>query len=124
MKKILAATVVAIMLTGCAARPIHPGAANNFDSTSYDTLTVTHNVIENTKTDLAAGAFSADIVPNIKAALNDLVTAYNVADSAYLAYHAAAVAGTATVEQANAVTAGLAQVNSATTTLVTIKGNR
>ena len=123
MKRFLAVPLMALMLSGCAARAVHPGAANAFDSSAFDTLDITHGVIENTKTDIAAGAFDASLVPNIKAALNDLIVAYNVADSAYLVYHVAALSGTATVAQTNALTAGLQQVNTATTTLVSIKGN-
>jgi hypothetical protein len=116
--------LAALLLTGCATRPIHPGAANTFDSDSFDALVVANSVIVNTKTDLTAGAFAPTLVPSIKAALNDLITAYDTADAAYLVYHAAAVAGTATVAQSNAVTSGLTQVNIATSALVTVKENK
>lgn len=121
MKNILAIAFLAVTLSGCAARPIHPGAANSFDSASYDALIVAHSVIETTKTDLANNAFTASIAPNVKSALNGLIQAYNVADTAYQAYHNAALAGNATPAQQSAVTDGLNQVNSATNLLTLSK---
>lgn len=107
---------------GCAARPIHPGAANPFDSTSYDTLIVTHSVIESTKADLAANKFSATLAPKVKDALNYLIQAYDVADTAYLSYHAAAIAGTATAADQAALQAKISNVSSATVALTAAKG--
>jgi hypothetical protein len=111
----------ALVLAGCAAHVIHPGAANAFDSSAYDSVLVAHSVIETTKTDLANGAFSASIAGNVKAALNALIKSYDIADSAYIAYHNAALAGTATTDQSNAVTAALANVNAKTSALTSAK---
>jgi hypothetical protein len=122
MRKI-AVLLLAVTLCGCAARPIHPGAANQFDSTSYDALIVAHDIIESTKTDLSctpqSPAGTCNILPsaiagNVKTALNGLINAYNVADTAYQAYHSAALSGTATPAQQQAVTNGLNQVNTST----------
>lgn len=121
MKKLFCVSVLIIALSGCAARPIHPGAANAFDSQSYDALIVAHSVIESTKTDLANNAFAPSITPNVKMALNGLIQAYNVADSAYQAYHSAALKGTVTAAQQTAVTDGLNQVSSATNLLTLSK---
>jgi hypothetical protein len=89
-----------ISLSGCAVRTIHPGAANTFDSDAYDSLLVQDNVIQSTKADLTNGVFPANIVQNVKLALNILIEAYNAEDIAYKAYHAAAIAGqpTATLQ--------------------------
>lgn len=121
MKRIVLAMVLAVSMIGCAARQIHPGAANSFDSTTYDALIVTHSVIETTKTDLANNAFSITLAPKIKAALNDLIKAYDIADTVYQNYHMAAMAGTATPAQATAVSDAIQNVNNATGALTASK---
>lgn len=115
---------VILLLAGCAARPLHPGAANSFDSNAYDSLIVCHSVIETTKTDLANNAFPASIAGNIKTALNGLIRAYDVADTAYVAYHSAALAGTATPAQSTAVSNGLSDVNTKTAALTAAKAGK
>jgi hypothetical protein len=112
---------LAISLASCAAHVIHPGAANQYDSDSYDAVLVAHSVIETTKTDLANGAFPASIAGNVKIALNDLITAYDVAQKAYVIYHNAALAGTATAAQSNALTADLTVINTKTSALTSAK---
>jgi hypothetical protein len=109
---------------GCAARPLHPGAANSFDSNVYDALLIAHSVIETTKTDLVNNAFPASIVGNVKAALNGLIRAYDSADLAYQAYHPAALAGTATPAQSTAVTNALNDVSSSTAALTAAKAGK
>jgi len=113
--------IFTLLLSGCAAR-IHPGAANSFDSTTYDTLIVTHNVIESTKADLAAGKFTGTLAVNVKMALNRLIQAYDVADTGYLAYHAAAAAGNATPTDQGALQVKVNDMTNATTTLTSAKG--
>jgi hypothetical protein len=115
------ALVLALVLAGCAAHVTHPGAANKFDSDSYDAVLVAHSVIETTKTDLANNAFPASIAGNVKTALNDLIKAYDTADAAYIAYHNAALAGTATPAQSTAVTNALTDVNTKTSALTSAK---
>ncbi len=123
--KRLAVTVLflASLLAGCATKNyvVHPGAFNIFDSQSYDTLVVTHSVIETTKADLVASKFPVSIAGGVKAALNGLIDAYDVADSSYLVYHAAAAAGTVTAAQQSAVSSAILNVNAATTNLTTAK---
>jgi hypothetical protein len=121
MRKLILLLPLLIMF-GCAAHVQHPGTANAFDSSTFDTLLVTHNTIEQTKSALAAGSFPVAIAGNVKTALNALIKVYDDADTAYLAYHAAAMAGTATPAQSSAVTAGLSNVSSATTNLTNAKG--
>jgi hypothetical protein len=123
-RKIGPLLVFVVVLAGCAAHIVHPGSANKFDSDAYDSVLITHSVIETTKTDLANNAFPASIAGNVKAALNYLVTAYNAADSAYQAYHTAAMAGTATTAQSNAVTAALADMNTKTAALTAAKAGK
>jgi hypothetical protein len=118
------ALLIPLMLAGCAARPIHPGAANSYDSNAYDALIVAHSVIETTKTDLANNAFPASIAGNVKTALNDLIRGYDVAQTAYTAYHASAVVGTATPAQSTALTNALNDVNSKTAALTAAKAGK
>ena len=113
--------IAALILAGCAARPVHPGAANKFDSDSYDAVLVAHSVIETTKTDLANNAFPASIAGNVKVALNALITSYDAADKLYISYHNAALAGTATTVQSTDLTNALNDVNAKTTALTSAK---
>ena len=118
---LLSAIVAISTAGGCAARVVHPGAANTFDSSAYDSVLIAHSVIETTKTDLANNAFPASIAGNVKTALNDLIKAYDTADSAYIAYHNAALAGTATAAQSTALTNALTDVNTKTSALTSAK---
>lgn len=120
----LALPLALFLLAGCAAKnyTVHPGAANTFDSQTYDSLIVSHSVIETTKADLAANQFPAAIAGNVKKSLNDLITAYDACDSAYLVYHAAAAAGIATSAQTAAVQSGLTNMGTATNSLAAAKG--
>jgi hypothetical protein len=120
----MATIFLALVLAGCAAHVVHPGSANKFDSDAYDAVLVAHSVIETTKTDLANNAFPASIAGNVKTALNDLITGYNVADTAYKTYHSAALAGTATTAQSDAVTAALNDVNAKTAALTAAKASK
>jgi hypothetical protein len=116
-KPVLAVALGCCLLLGCAAGQIHPGAANTFDSSTYDVLIVTQSVINTTKADLAANSFPASIAPKVKTAVNALSTAYDTALNVYVTYHNAAIAGTATPAQATAVTTAVQNVNMATTAL-------
>jgi hypothetical protein len=137
MKRLIPALVIAIALSGCAARPIHPGTANKFDSTVYDTLLTTHKVIEDTKAEIDANSFSADILVKVKAALNLLITVYNDADTFYCnppagagptdscaasSYHALAQAGQTTAASDATMQSKISTVNTAVTSLATSKG--
>lgn len=113
-----------LFLAGCAARPIHPGAANQFDSTTYDTLITAESVIDSTKTDLANNAFPANVAATVKTAVNGLITAYDALDTSYQAYHAAALAGTATAAQQADVTTKSNQVTAATQALTSAKAGK
>jgi hypothetical protein len=95
MKKILFSLILgtALVTTGCgvfhASAPV-PGSVNQFDSDTYLSLVSAKAVIDQTKTDLANGAFPASITANVKKAVNDAVNAYNVADVAWQQYHTSA----------------------------------
>jgi hypothetical protein len=135
LKMILA--VVLFVLAGCAARPIHPGTANKFDSSVYDVLLTTDRVIQSTKAELTNGTFPPNIQPGVKTALNALIAAYNDADILYCnpppgagptdqcaaaSYHAQAIAGQNTPATDAEMQAKISTVNSAVTALATSKG--
>jgi hypothetical protein len=124
LQTVLVLLLLALLSNGCAARPVHPGAVNKFDSDAYDALLVTESVIQSTKADLTNNVFPTSIAPNVKDALNYLINSYNVADIAYKAYHSAALAGTVTpVQQAN-VTTAINQMSNATSTLINAKAGK
>lgn len=122
--RIVSVLLLAAVLTGCAARPIHPGAKNKFDSDAYDALLVTDSVIQSTKAALTNNSFPAAIAPKVKDALNYVITAYDATDTSYLVYHAAVIAGAATPAQQAAVSDGLNKLSSATTALVNAKAGQ
>lgn len=110
--------------TGCAAMKPVVGSANKFDSDSYLTLVTADSVIQSTKQSLMDAKFPVGIAGTVKASLNGLITAYDVANPVYIAYHTAALNGTATPAQQAAVTSALSNVKSAQTQLVTARGGQ
>src|ERR1700676_2926447 len=98
MKRLLPSLLIALSMTvGCAMNPKPvTGSANQFDSDTYLALATADSVIQTTKADLTNGTFPVNIAGNVKTALNNLIKSYDVADKVYLAYHAAAIAGTVT----------------------------
>lgn len=123
MKKYLSIALVSLLfLSSCAMNPKPvTGTANQFDSDTYLFLLTTDSVIESTKADLAKGTFPVNSTAAVKAALNKLILAYDAADRVYLAYHTAALNGTATSDQQAAVSAALPDVNANLTILATVK---
>jgi hypothetical protein len=107
-------------LVGCRSTAYvqHPGSANVLSSQAYDTLVATDAVIVQTRADLAKpGTFPAAWLPNIKTALNALITAYDAADHAWQAYNGAPIpANQAALEQ------NLGTMQAATTKLTATKG--
>jgi hypothetical protein len=121
----LAVLLVAVMFYGCAARPIHPGAANTFDSGAYDSLLVAHSIIESTKTQLSTSdGFPANIAPMVRTTLSYLIDSYNVAQKAYMVYHGAAMQGQATTAMSDNLSATLADVNAKTVALTAAKNGK
>lgn len=117
--------ILTVGMLGCAKQvtaPI-PGSANQFDSSTYLSLVTVDNVIVSTRASLAGGEFSAVIAPTVKTALNNLIKAYDVANTSYRAYHNAAIAAGATQDQEAAVNAAMANVQSANAALVSVKGS-
>jgi hypothetical protein len=120
MKKI-ATLILSMAMLGCAAHKPIVGSANQFDSDTYLTLATTDSVIQATKTALANNQFSPSLTPNVKTALNNLITAYDGADAVFQTYHAAALAGTSTAAQQAAVNSAMGQVQASTTLLISAK---
>lgn len=85
------------LFVGCATHsgvtappPPHAGAANAFDSATWDALVTIQAGIEKAKT---------VVTPDKKALLNQVISVYNKAERTYEVYHSAAIAGTATPAQ-------------------------
>lgn len=98
-----------LLTAGCAAKnAVHtpiPGQVNDFDGTSYQTLMTAQATLNSLKAS-AAG------LPNIIPVLDKAIASYNVAETAWQAYHAAA-----TVQNQSAVTSSLASLNASLTAL-------
>jgi hypothetical protein len=82
-----------------------PGAGQRLDGTSYQTLMTAQATLNSLKAS-AAG------LPSIKPVLNQAISAYDIAETSWQAYHAAAT----TANQA-AVTRSLANLNGSLTAL-------
>ena len=119
------ALALSAVLLNCSQNPKPVvGAANQFDSDTYLTLVTTDSVIQSTKTALAGNQFPTAYVDNVKTALNNLITAYNAADTVYQAYHLAALSGTSTPAQQASVNQAIGNVQAATTMLVATKAGK
>lgn len=105
MKKIILALCIA--LAGCRAAttappPLAPGALNQFDQTSYQTLLAVQATIHSLQDSYNANPTG---LASIKAPLNQATGDFNLADIAWQTYHAAASAANQT-----AVTSALNKV--------------
>ena len=84
----LASVVLALLiLSGCPAdtnkpQTLPPGALNQFDATSYESLMGAQAVLNSVKADLSK------LPPAAKPALNKAIASYNTAEAAWQAYHA------------------------------------
>lgn len=108
----VALLVLSIILafTACAKKsgttsppPPHAGAVNAFDSTVYDALVTLQAGIEQASVNPPAGQ---------KPLINKLRAGYTTAYHAYLVYHAAALAGTATPQSQTDLQAQVDQLKS------------
>ena len=83
----LALVAILGFATACktAAYQVHPGSVDAFDSQSYDTLLVAQATIQQAKQQVEAGALPAAAA----GPLNHAIQAYDVAETAWQAYHAA-----------------------------------
>lgn len=104
-----AVMILAAVLTlqGCSSTaPVIPGAVSSFDSNTYTTLLSVQAAI--------TAATPIATTPAIEKILNDVIAAYNIAEAAYVTYHQAAVAGTATPAMQTALSV---QIGTATTAM-------
>lgn len=125
---------IALACIGCASKTyqVHPGAggyvsgpataAQLFDSQSYDTLSATDAIIEQTRADFLANKYPANIAPTIHNAFNSLVAVYNNAQSAWLALDAALKAGQPASQAA--LQAALTSLQTTTNQLLAAKGGK
>jgi 3-oxoacyl-(acyl-carrier-protein) synthase len=96
-----------LTLAGCHAAttappPLAPGALNQFDQTSYQTLLAVQATIHSLQDSYNANPTGLE---SIKAPLNQATADYNLADIAWQTYHASATAANQT-----AVTSALTKV--------------
>lgn len=127
----IAALVVAlgglgVVMTGCS-KQVHapiPGSANAFDSDTYLALATIDGTIQGTRAELANNSFSPSVAEYVKKALNDLIASYDVADTTYQAYHAAALAGTATPAMQAEVQANVDKANADAAKVSAAKGGK
>lgn len=81
---ILVTTAIIAAADGCAKKVgVHPGSISNLDSYAYDLLLVEQDVLNQAKASYAAGSLPESAVP----VFNKAVAQYNVAQSAWHAYH-------------------------------------
>lgn len=71
--------------TTAPSPPLRPGAINQFDQTTYDTLMVVQASLNAAKPIVAANH------PTLKPQLNQAIAAYNTAEAAYKLYHSKAI---------------------------------
>jgi hypothetical protein len=97
--------------TACAANQytVHPGAVNQADSVTYDTLLVAETAIDNARADYQAG-----ILPDsTKAAFNTLVRSYTVARAAWLTYRSAVATNLPSTDSFNQLNQNLLDLSNA-----------
>ena len=109
-------TLLLITMIGCSTNPkpttLPPGALNQFDATSYESLMGAQAVLTSVKADIGK------LPPEAKPALNKAIASYNIAENAWKAYHSGANGDTA------ALNAALTQATEDVATLLTqMKGN-
>ncbi len=129
LSKSVLVAMLCLTLVGCAnkAYVVHPGSPNTFDSQTYDVLVAADAAIQATKTALANGSITnATVAHNTAVVLNDTIKAYNIAQTTYLAYHAAASATppTATQTQVNLLQSQTATLTTSVTALNNAKAGR
>jgi hypothetical protein len=76
-----------LLASACASTGVHPGAANVFDSQTYDILVTAQAGISAAETQFAGTTNQLT-----RTLINSAVTAYNAAEAAYISYHQAAAA--------------------------------
>ena len=79
--------LLSVSAAACVPRPYipHPGALNQTDSVTYDTLMIAGTAIDNARADYQAGR----LPDSTKPAFNALVRSYNVARESWLTYRSA-----------------------------------
>jgi len=65
-----------------------PGSVNTFDSSTYQSLRVAHDIAKSLSDQAAAGKYHP--TPQEKVVINQFIADINVADTVYKAYHAGA----------------------------------
>lgn len=81
--KLLLVACLVTVLPSCAAMPLHPGAVNRLDSTTYDVLLGAKTLIDTSRDEFAKGTLDAKLKPLV----NDIVAAYDKASPIYRDWH-------------------------------------
>jgi hypothetical protein len=86
----LLALPLLLSTSACAAThyTVHPGALNQADSVTYDTLLIAETAIDDARADYQAGRLPG----NTKSAFDTLVRCYNLAHQSWLTYRGAIAA--------------------------------
>lgn len=108
MKRTALVLSLLLLVTGCAKKvAVHPGAISNLDSYSYDILIVEQEVLTTARAQFTAGT----LPPSAKPFLKNAITQYNVAESAWHAYHSEHSANATALQDAiNALVAAVSQL--------------
>ena len=84
--KVVSVLLALLVLVACPNNPkpqtLPPGALNQFDATSYESLMGAQAVLNSVKADIGK------LPPEAKPALNKAIASYNVAEAAWQAFHA------------------------------------
>jgi hypothetical protein len=109
MKLFIMSVCLALSLTACHGYVIHPGAANQFESTTYDAISGAKTLIDVSRDQFASGVLPATLKP----AMNAIVTSYNIAAPALQEYDKAIHAGLPADQQLAKLNAAVAALNKA-----------
>ncbi len=118
MKKLLTVICLSVALTGCAHYVVHPGAANKFESVTYDTILTAKTLIDVSRDQFATGVLPARLKP----LMNDgVIPAYNTASTALKEYDAVVQAGGFSDSKLSQLNAAMAALNKAIATFRSAK---
>jgi hypothetical protein len=108
---------LSFLVQGCAKHVPHPGSVDTFDSRTYDVLTVSQAVLDQSKEQYSTGALSGDTA---KEAINKAGELYNEVRDLWLAYRGMKQAGQDATAKVQAIQNLVPQLNQAIADLQTL----
>lgn len=115
---LLMAGFMFLLMAGCMKNvTLRPGAVNQFDSVTYDTLITVQAALATART-------QAPQFPTLIPQLNQAIAAYDAAQAAYKTYHTAATGGAATPAQQAALQTQITDLVSQVAKLETAFGSK